>query len=102
MTTTKKKPRGFAAMSPEKRIEMARKGGTAASKGNGHKFTSAEAREAGRKGGIACGANRAHMAEIGRRGAEARYRGSATNLLPENDEREMGQDDDRAGAGNED
>jgi general stress protein YciG len=61
-------------MSPEKRIEMARKGGTAASKGNGHKFTSAEARAAGHKGGIVSGANRAHMAEIGRRGAEARYR----------------------------
>jgi uncharacterized protein len=80
--------RGFAGMSPEKRIEMARKGGKAAAAGNGHKFTSEEARAAGHKGGIVSGANRAHMAEIGRRGAEARYRGSAANLLPENDERE--------------
>lgn len=66
--------RGFAGMSPEKRIEMARKGGKAAAAGNGHKFTSAEARAAGHKGGIVSGANRAHMAEIGRRGAKAKQR----------------------------
>jgi general stress protein YciG len=86
-----KKPRGFAAMSPEKRIEMARKGGTAAAAGNGHKFTSAEARAAGHKGGIVSGANRAHMAEIGRRGSAAREA-----------KRERETDNDRRGAGNED
>jgi general stress protein YciG len=78
-------------MSPEKRIEMARKGGKAAAAGNGHKFTSAEARAAGRKGGIVSGANRAHMAEIGKRGSAAREA-----------KRERETDDDRARAGNED
>lgn len=46
--------RGFAAMSPERRREVASKGGKAAhAKGAGHQFTSEEAREAGRKGGFA-------------------------------------------------
>jgi len=37
-------------------------------KGTAHEFTSAEARAAGRKGGTALSRNRAHMAEIGRKG----------------------------------
>jgi general stress protein YciG len=46
------KPRGFAAMSPEKQREIASMGGKAAHKsGNAHEFTPDEAREAGRKGG---------------------------------------------------
>ncbi len=46
-----KKKRGFAALTPERRIEIARSGGLAAhAKGKGHKFTTEEAREAGRKG----------------------------------------------------
>ncbi len=46
------KPRGFAAMDPVDRREVASKGGKRAQKlGTGHKFTSEQAREAGRKGG---------------------------------------------------
>ncbi len=46
------KPRGFAAMDPVDRREIASKGGKRAQKlGTGHKFTSEQAREAGRKGG---------------------------------------------------
>jgi len=46
--------RGFAAMDPKLVSEIARKGGKAAhSAGKAHEFTSAEAREAGRKGGLA-------------------------------------------------
>lgn len=46
--------RGFASLPPEKRREIARKGGRKAqATGQGHTFTSAEAREAGRKGGLA-------------------------------------------------
>jgi len=46
--------RGFASMDPEKQREIASKGGrTAHEKGTAHEWTSAEAREAGRKGGIA-------------------------------------------------
>jgi general stress protein YciG len=49
-----KRPRGFAAMSPEKQHEIASKGGrNAQAKGTAHKFTQEEAREAGFKGGRA-------------------------------------------------
>jgi hypothetical protein len=63
--------RGFAAMSPQKQREIASKGGQAAhKKGTAHKFTSEEARTAGRRGGKAVSANRQHMAEIGRKGGQ--------------------------------
>jgi general stress protein YciG len=53
------KPRGFAAMSPEKQKELSRRGGEAAHrKGVAHRFTAADAREAGRKGGRATHAKR--------------------------------------------
>ena len=68
-----KKPRGFAALDPEKQREIARKGGRIAHlRGNAHEFTSEEAREAGRKGGQAVSKDRKHMAKIGRLGGEAR------------------------------
>ncbi len=68
-----KSARGFARMDPAKQKEIAKKGGMAAHKsGHAHKFSSDEAREAGKKGGKAVSENRAHMAEIGRRGGEAR------------------------------
>lgn len=52
-----KKPRGFAALSPERRAEIARLGGLAAHrKGTGHEFNHDEAVKAGRKGGLARGA----------------------------------------------
>lgn len=75
-----KKPRGFAAMDPEKQREIARRGGKIAHlRGNAHEFTPEEAREAGRKGGQSVSKDRKHMAEIGRLGGEARSqsRGSA-------------------------
>lgn len=54
MDATVKKPRGFAALSPEQRAEISRKGGRAAhEKGTAHQFDTEEARAAGRKGGIA-------------------------------------------------
>ena len=50
----KKARRGFAAMSPDKQKEIARKGGRAShEKGTGHEWTSESARTAGRKGGLA-------------------------------------------------
>ncbi len=49
-----RKPRGFAAISPERRSEIARKGGQSAhARGTAHKFTKEEARLAGTKGGNA-------------------------------------------------
>lgn len=46
--------RGFASMDRAKQREIASKGGRAAHrKGTGHEWTSEEARDAGRKGGLA-------------------------------------------------
>ena len=65
--------RGFASMDREKQREIASKGGRAAhAKGTAHEFNSNEARDAGRKGGVAVSRNREHMAAIGRKGGEAR------------------------------
>src|SRR5690348_10430132 len=65
--------RGFASMDRGKQREIASKGGKAAhAKGTAHEFDSGEAREAGRRGGLAVSQNREHMAKIGRRGGEAR------------------------------
>jgi general stress protein YciG len=48
----RKSNRGFAAMSSERQREIAREGGRAAHRqGVAHRWTSEEAREAGRKGG---------------------------------------------------
>lgn len=55
--------RGFASMDPELQRAIASKGGKAAHQsGNAHRFTSEEAREAGRKGGQA-----AHRSSSGNR-----------------------------------
>jgi general stress protein YciG len=50
------KDRGFASMDREKQRDIASKGGRAAhQKGTAHEWTSEEAREAGRRGGMAAG-----------------------------------------------
>jgi len=70
MATTSK--RGFASMSPEKKREIASKGGRAAhERGTAHEFSTMEARAAGRKGGEAVSRDRQHMSEIGRKGGVA-------------------------------
>jgi general stress protein YciG len=52
-TPRRKERRGFASMSPEKQREIASKGGRAAhQKGTAHRWSSDEARAAGRKGGL--------------------------------------------------
>jgi len=49
-----RRPRGFAAMDPKRVSEIASKGGKAAHlAGTAHEFTSDEARNAGKKGGLA-------------------------------------------------
>jgi general stress protein YciG len=49
-----KEDRGFASMDRNKQRDIASKGGRAAhQKGSAHEWTSDEAREAGRKGGMA-------------------------------------------------
>ena len=48
--------RGFAALSPELRREISKRGGVAAHQaGTAHEFSADEARAAGRKGGLASG-----------------------------------------------
>ena len=67
-----KEDRGFASMYRNKQRDIASKGGKAAhSSGRAHQFTSEQAREAGRKGGMAVSRDRNHMASIGRKGGYA-------------------------------
>lgn len=62
--------RGFAAMPRERHLAIASKGGRAAQdSGVAYRFTTEEARKAGRKGGAVVSADRAHMSAIGRKGA---------------------------------
>jgi general stress protein YciG len=57
-----KEDRGFASMDRSKQREIASKGGKAAhQKGTAHEWTSEEAREAGRKGGMASHRRRRQM-----------------------------------------
>jgi general stress protein YciG len=68
-----KSKQGFASLSPERRSEIAGMGGRAAhAQGAAHEFTSEQAKAAGTKGGVAVSKNRKHMAEIGRKGGQAR------------------------------
>jgi len=78
-----KRLRGFAAMDAEKQRQIASKGGKIAhQRGNAHEFTPEEAREAGRKGGVAVSRDRKHMAEIGRLGGEARSQSRGPQQQP--------------------
>jgi general stress protein YciG len=64
-----KSNRGFASMDPQRQREIASEGGRAAhEKGTAHEFTSEEAREAGRKGGMARSANRRNAMNQGSSG----------------------------------
>ena len=61
-----KEDRGFASMDRAKQREIASKGGKAAhQKGTAHEWTSEEARDAGRKGGIASHQRRREMQSQG-------------------------------------
>lgn len=63
--------RGFAAMTAEERSRIASLGGVAAQRrGTAHRYTTEEARAAGRKGGERVSADRAHMSAIGRLGGK--------------------------------
>ena len=63
-----KEDRGFASMDRAKQREIASKGGKAAhQKGTAHEWTSEEARDAGRKGGIASHQRRREQNQSGDR-----------------------------------
>jgi len=62
--------RGFAAMDPVRRREIASLGGRAAHRsGHAHEFDSHEAAVAGRKGGLASGGHRRRAAALDGRGS---------------------------------
>jgi len=76
--------RGFASMPKEKQKAIASQGGKEAHrKGRAHEFTPDEARNAGRKGGLAVSQNREHMSAIGREGGKSRGRNVAERLKRE-------------------
>ena len=73
--------KGFASMDPSRQKLIASQGGKAAhAKGLAHEFTADEARDAGRKGGLAVSQNREHMSSIGREGGKSRGRAVAARL----------------------
>ena len=72
-----KSNRGFASMDPQRQREIASEGGRAAhEKGTAHEFTSEEAREAGRKGGMARSANRRNAISQGGSASSSHASGS--------------------------
>jgi uncharacterized protein len=75
-----KSNRGFASMDPQRQREIASEGGRAAhEKGTAHEFTSEEAREAGRKGGMARSANRRNAMNASGSGNSGSHGGSGNS-----------------------
>lgn len=65
-------PKGFAALTPEARRALSSRGGKAAhAAGTAHRFTTAEAKAAGAKGGKASRKRNMALAAIGPQGAPA-------------------------------
>lgn len=80
-TRSGKSNRGFASMDPERQRQIASEGGRAAhEKGTAHEFTSEEAREAGRKGGMARSANRSKASQAGQGSAGSGESSMGSNL----------------------
>jgi general stress protein YciG len=70
-----KKRRGFSVMDPEQQRKIARLGGqTSYASGHAHEFTSEEACQAGKIGGIVTSRDRKRMSRIGRMGGAATAR----------------------------
>ena len=77
-------------MDPTRQREIASKGGRAAhEKGTAHEWSSNEAREAGRKGGVTVSKDRAHMAAIGREGGESRSAAARQARMSRTTDREV-------------
>ena len=90
-----KEDRGFASMDRAKQREIASKGGKAAhQKGTAHEWTSEEARDAGRKGGIA--SHRRRREQLG--GGPGDTADDRSSMRTEGDETRSGRDvADRSG-----
>ena len=85
-----KEDRGFASMDRAKQREIASKGGKAAhQKGTAHEWTSEEAREAGRKGGMASHRRRKEMMDQGGTGTSSLETPQATERLGGDDQSEQ-------------
>lgn len=88
---TPKKRRGLALLSPERRKQIASLGGQTTKKnGTAHKYRSAQASEAGKKGGGHWRDHPDHMREIGRKGGLAKkgyrqHRASQTDASKSDD-----------------
>src|SRR3954466_4054967 len=82
-----KEDRGFASMDRAKQREIASKGGKAAhQKGTAHEWTSEEARDAGRKGGIASHQRRREQSGPGSdEGRSSGSESSGSNAAQENE-----------------
>lgn len=92
--------RGFASMDPERQKLIASQGGKAAhAKGSAHEFTADEARNAGRKGGLAVSQNREHMSAIGREGGKSRGRNVARRLAEQRQAAEAARNEGQSGSG---
>ena len=88
-----KEDRGFASMDRSKQREIASKGGKAAhQKGTAHEWTSEEAREAGRKGG---------MASHRRKQQPSSGDDGSSSSSPETSEQNRGGGDEMMGRGND-
>jgi general stress protein YciG len=75
-----KEDRGFASMDRTKQRDIASKGGKAAhQKGTAHEWTSEEAREAGRKGGMASHRRRQQQGDDASRGMASGMASSSEN-----------------------
>ena len=83
-----KEDRGFASMDRNKQREIASKGGKAAhQKGTAHEWTSDEAREAGRKGGMASHRRKQEQQSGGgEQGSESDNGERASGAMMESDE----------------
>ena len=91
--TVAKEDRGFASMDRARQRDIASKGGKAAhQKGTAHEWTSDEARDAGRKGGIA--SHRRRREQMGEAGPEE---GAAPVVPPEPGTPETGGSDQGGG-----
>ena len=89
-----KEDRGFASMDRAKQREIASKGGKAAhQKGTAHEWTSEEAREAGRKGGMASHRRRKETDQpMGGSSESSMSHESSMSEMPESMERAGGDD----------
>jgi uncharacterized protein len=85
-----KEDRGFASMDRAKQREIASKGGKAAhQKGTAHEWTSEEARDAGRKGGIASHRRRREQMATQTGGSDMTRSESAESMAGVGSDREM-------------